>query len=212
MKKIVILIFIVLLSIIAYTIFTKGFNMGSLRIPSMNDIKASDVALAQKIDNANQLKETKFISKMNELNSATKSLIKEKKSYEELLLYSRQSDIEAANQTQKYDVQFLWTKIGTYATKNGIQLVFDVVEKTNTKEKNATICDLKFTISGGYIAITDFVADLEKDAKLAFTISDFALAPGGNGNSSDGMSLQATFRVKDLPINPDTITKIDKTE
>ena len=104
-------------------------------------------------------------------------------------------------QTQKYDVEVLWTKIGMYATKNGVQLKFDIVQKNEDQTKKLKLCDLKFIATGTYISLTDFVADLEKDAKLSFTIENFKLVPGASERD-----LQATFKVTDIALNSDTAT------
>ena len=63
------------------------------------------------------------------------------------------------------------------------------------------MCDLKFTVSGDYIPLTDFIYDLEDDPKLGFEISDFALSKGGD-------NLQATFTVKSIPVNNKNLSDI----
>ena len=49
--------------------------------------------------------------------------------------------------------------------------------------------DLKFTVNGNYLAITNFIYDLENDESLDFTIDDF-----------DMKSDVASFTVKDVKI------------
>ena len=102
-----------------------------------------------------------------------------------------------------YDVDFLWTAIGNYGTEEGISLKFDITRSMSSylESQNYTMCDLKFTVSGEYIALTDFIYDLEDDNKLGFEISDFSLAKGGD-------NLQATFTVKNVPINNKNLTEI----
>ena len=141
---------------------------------------------------------------MNQLNVAAKDLIAKKKSYEELVSYSKDSDVAKAQQFQQYEVEVLWTKIGMYATKNGVVLKFDITESSNG---TPNVNDLKFTATGSYISITDFVADIEKDAKLSFTIENFELVPATTQDTkANGRNLQATFRVKDIALNMNTTT------
>ena len=105
-----------------------------------------------------------------------------------------------AGQSERYNVEVLWTKIGNYATENGVIPKMEILS-SSTSTPNAN--DLKITVTGNYIAITDFVRDIEDDAKLGFTIEEFELVPVTSG---DGSNLQATFKVRDIFINQDTIT------
>ena len=84
-----------------------------------------------------------------------------------------------------------------------LTIKFDVARSTNSMlgSQSYIMCDLKFTVSGDYIPITDFIYDLEDDNKLGFEISDFSLAKGGD-------NLQATFTVKNVPINNKNLTEI----
>ena len=65
------------------------------------------------------------------------------------------------------------------------------------------MCDLKFTVTGEYIAITDFIYSLEDDDTLGFEISEFLLEKGGE-------NLQATFIVKEVPINNKNLSSVPK--
>ena len=53
---------------------------------------------------------------------------------------------------------------------------------------------MNFTITGDYISITEFISSLEDNDQLSFEIRDFMLEKGGE-------NLQATFVVKEVPIN-----------
>lgn len=205
MKKILISIMIVLLGIIAYATIVKGYTIGQIEVLSMDSIKQKNDELNAKIEEANKSKVVEYPEKMSELNKTAKELISKKKSYEELVSYSKSSDIEKANQIQKYEIEVLWTKIGMHATKNGVILKLDIVDSNTVSENNVKYFDLKFTATGSYISITDFIADLEKDAKLAFSIENFELVPTvTTDTSANGRNLQATFRVKDIALNLNT--------
>ena len=42
------------------------------------------------------------------------------------LLIVQESEIESANRLENYNIEFLWNKIGTYATKQGIGLKLEI--------------------------------------------------------------------------------------
>ncbi len=204
MKKILIIVMIILLSVIAYSTVANGYSVGDFLVLGIKDIQDKNNELNEKIQEANKKNTTTYQEKMNQLNVAAKDLIAKKKSYEELVSYSKDSDVAKAQQFQQYEVEVLWTKIGMYATKNGVVLKFDITESSNG---TPNVNDLKFTATGSYISITDFVADLEKDAKLAFTIENFELVPAATQDTNaNGRNLQATFKVKDIALNMNTTT------
>ena len=204
MKKILLIVIIILLSVIAYSTVASGYNVGDFQVLGIKDIQDKNNELNEKIQEATKKNTTTYQDKMNQLNVAAKDLIAKKKSYEELVSYSKDSDVAKAQQFQQYEVEVLWTKIGMYATKNGVVLKFDITESSNG---TPNVNDLKFTATGSYISITDFVADLEKDAKLAFTIENFELVPAATQDTNaNGRNLQATFKVKDIALNMNTTT------
>ena len=110
------------------------------------------------------------------------------------------------NSMDLYDVDFLWTTIGIYATEKGVTLQFDVSKSSTATAISSeyVMCDLNFTVTGEYIAITDFIYNIENDDKLNFEISDFAMEKGGE-------NLQATFVVKEVPINSKTLSSVPTT-
>ena len=105
-----------------------------------------------------------------------------------------------------YDVDFLWTTIGNYATQKGVTLQLYVTksETTTAVSSEYVMCDLNFTITGEYIAITDFIYSIEDDATLNFEVSDFLLEKGGE-------NLQATFIVREIPINSKNLSSVPTT-
>lgn len=213
MKKILLAIVIVLLCVIAYNSVANGYKIGNLEVLGIKDIKANNDELDQKIEEANRRKTTDYTSKLSELNSAAREMTTEKKNYEALIAYTSQEDIEKATKFPLYNVEVLWTRIGLHATQNGVKIKLEILANSNnipdvtdsTGKTIAKYTDLKFTATGRYINITDFIADLEKDAKLAFTIENFELVPASTQDTSEsGLILQASFKVKDIALNADT--------
>ena len=75
-------------------------------------------------------------------------------------------------QVEKYNIEYLWTIIGNYATKNGVTLTLDI-KSTSTAQD---VYNLNFSLEGKYIGITDFIYSLEDDSELKFEIKDFKIS------------------------------------
>lgn len=200
MKKVLILIIIILLIVLCYNTINDGFQIGNISVLSIGQIQQENNNLDNKIAEIEELKESQYPSKLTEISSEAKKMLSNKKTYEELVAYSSEQDVLNASQTEMYDIEVLWTRIGNHATSNGVITKMELVSSSNNTP-NAN--DLKFTATGNYIAITDFIRDIEEDIKLGFTIEEFELVPQTEG---DGSILQATFRVRDVFLNSETIT------
>lgn len=200
MKKVLILIIIILLIVLCYNTINDGFQIGNISVLSIGQIQQENNNLDNKIAEIEELKESQYPSKLTEISSEAKKMLSNKKTYEELVAYSSEQDVLNASQTEMYDIEVLWTRIGNHATSNGVITKMELVSSSNNTP-NAN--DLKFTATGNYIAITDFIRDIEEDVKLGFTIEEFELVPQTEG---DGSILQATFRVRDVFLNSETIT------
>lgn len=200
MKKVLILIMILLLVLLCYNVAANGYQIANLKILSLKNIQQQNEALDATIAKAEQLKSVEYPAKISELNSSSKTLLSNKKTYEELATYSSEQDVLNAKQAERYDVEVLWIRIGNHAKKNGVVPKLEILSSSNnTTGAN----DLRITATGRYIGLTDFIRDIEDDAKLGFSIENFELVPVHAG---DGSNLQATFKIKDIFINPNTTT------
>lgn len=200
MKKVLILILIILLGVMCFNTIKDGYQIGGFSVLGIEEIQKRNEDLDTVIAQAEHLKSTEYVSKLAGINTAAKELQSTKKAYEELIAYSSEQEVMDAAKSERYDVEVLWTRVGNHATANGVVQKMDVVASANNTP-NAN--DLKFSVTGNYIAITDFIRDIEEDVKLGFAIEEFELTPVSSG---DGTNLQATFRVKDIYINAETIT------
>ena len=81
----------------------------------------------------------------------------------------------------------MWSQIGNHATREGVVIQIDVVSGTIAETDYR---DLNFTVSGNYLAITNFITELENDDTLQFTIDDFSMTQN-----------HATFTVKNVKID-----------
>jgi hypothetical protein len=154
--------------------------------------------LEDKIIDSTRLTSVTYPEKLSALNASAKELTRRKQEYEEKVAYSSEDDVQKANQFEEYEIEFLWAKLGNYATKHGIKIKLDI----NPSSTNQ-LSDMHFTLTGKYIPITDFVRSVEEDAKLGFKIEDFKLVPGENSQI-----LQAEFNVKEVKINIDQMGSI----
>ena len=204
MRKVIILLFLALSIGICYGSVTEGFEINeSLTVAKYADIETASKKLDTLISQIIYINETEYPTKKEKLTTAIKEYHDKKEEYEELEALVQQNTSEEISLVDIYDIDFLWTTIGNYGTEEGISLKFDVVKSVTStiSSPDYTMCDLKFTVSGDYIPITDFIYDLEDDSKLGFEISSFALARGGD-------NLQATFTVREVPINNQNLTEL----
>lgn len=195
MRKILIIIVIVLLLVLGYCTVVNGIQIFNLKISSVEQIQKESKDLKDKIEETNSLIDVEYPKKKKELTTAAKNLETAKEEYLQYTNMSSDEEILEAMQKKSYKIEFLWTKIGTHAREEGVNLKFEIVS-SNTGASNAN--DLKFTADGSYIAITNFIYALENDTELNFTIENFKLLPYQNE------ILQATFTVRNITIEGNT--------
>ncbi len=195
MRKILIIIVIVLLLVLSYCTVVNGIQIFNLKISSVEQIQEESKDLKSKIEETNSLIDVEYPKKKKELTTAAKNLESAKEEYLQYTNMSSDEEILEAMQKKSYKIEFLWTKIGTHAREEGVNLKFEIVS-SSTGASNAN--DLKFTADGSYIAITNFIYALENDTELNFTIENFKLLPYQNE------ILQATFTVRNISIEGNT--------
>ncbi len=210
MKKILIGILIILLFVMAYFAIFRGISIGSFQILSVPQIQEENDKLTQSIAETETLMHSTYATQTEKLNESVTDLLTAKEEYYDLTDVSTEGQIKQANKQETYKIEYLWARIGSHATAQGVTLKFDVTSG-DTGESN--IKNLSFTISGNYIAIINFVSAIEDDSHLGFRIENFKILPG---SSSD--SRQATFTVRNVRIKQETTTgsttstKADNTE
>ena len=211
MKNILISAISILLTVIIIICMFRGISIGQFKILSIPEIKLSSIKLDSEIEELNNLKNVTYKKKLNDLQSSIKNLTSAKQSYLDLASISTDTEIQQANQEQTYAMEFLWNKVGTYATNQGLALTWNVVS-TGVNNKYT----LNFTITGSYIGIINYIYSLENDSELAFRIENFKIVSAGaassnsnsNSNSStqDNTKVTATFTVSNIGIKEETVT------
>lgn len=204
MKKILTLLFGIILLISLIVIILNGNE--TLKILSIKQIMNESKYLDSSIEQASILSKTNYPNAIKSLEDTNKELVRNKDEYAELINTSLEEDVKLANEIQKYDIDFLWTIVGSHATHRELQLGIEVV-RSNSITQNEY--DLNFTVKGEYKNISDFIKDIEDDSELNFKIEDFALQPTLTKRDGrdflDFTYLTSKFSVKSIGLNLDTL-------
>lgn len=203
MKKILIGILIILLIVMAYFAIFKGISLGNFNILSVKQIQAENDNLTQEISQTETLMYSSYSTKTEELDRSVQGLMTAKEEYLDLTDVSTEGEIKKATRKETYKIEYLWTRIGSHATAEGVILKLDILAG-NTGE--ADVKNLSFSVTGNYIAVINFVTAIEDDAELGFRIENFKILPG-----SDTDGRQATFTVKNVRIKQETTTSANTT-
>ena len=195
MRKLLILVLIIILLAALGIMLTSGKAIGSFEIPSIKKIIDENKDLDTKIAELNTAIENDYASARTSLDTSVKTLESEKQKYQDTITYSTEEEIKAANQTEEYEISYLWTKIGLYATNNNVTIQANVSSGTV-----AGLYNISFTARGEYISISEFVYAIENDSTLGFKIEDFALVPYSEN------TLQATFIIRNIAIDEDSLS------
>ena len=171
-------------------IYTKKSNVLLSNVSFKGNITRSPI-MTTTYDAAKKLY-TDYKKSLDSLSSSTKSLETSKQSYLDEASISTDSEIKEATISQNYSMEYLWNKVGSYATEEGVNLKWEVQSSGSGKYT------LNFTVVGSYIAIINYVYDVENDSDLGFTILNFKMS------GSD--SLTATFSVHDVSIKAESVT------
>lgn len=208
MKNILISLISILLTVLIIICMVKGLTIGKFNVLSIASIKTSSLELDSAIEELNNLKNVTYKKKVDDLQTTTKSLTTAKQKYLDLASVSTDKEIQEANLEQTYAMEYLWNKVGSYATKEGVTLKWDV-SSTGINNKYT----LDFTTSGSYVSVISYIYELENDADLSFRIENFKMVSGGSttqGSSSGAVT--ATFTVNNIAIKPETITSGSSSE
>ena len=191
MKKLLILILIAL--ILALTIFTimSGIEIGSFQVLGITQIQDKNAELEDTVTEATRLASSSFPSAVNDLNESMDNLQEQKTTYEDIVAVSDSGDVQTASQLSNYNLDFLWTQIGTHATSEGVNIDMALTQGTGGQN----VYNINFTAVGSYVGISEFIRDIEDDSDLAFKIEEFSMTAGDSTSQ-----LRATFVCKNIPI------------
>lgn len=194
MKNILMTITTILMMVLIIILMVNGLAIGNFKILSIADIKTESKEIDNSIETLNTKKNIDYKKSLSDLDKAVKDLNSSKEAYLDIASVSSDAEIKAANQSQTYTMDFLWNKVGRYATQEGLKLKWEV-NSTGVENKN----NLNFTVVGTYIGIINYISNLENDSELLFNIENFKIEPDSSVND-----LKATFKVSNISIKQET--------
>ena len=136
MKKTLLISLILLVLVLGVFTMARGYSIGTISILSFGGLKEKDNALQSKIDQITSLATVDFENETNSINENKDKLTDAKNEYEDLVTVNPENG-EVSRQLQQYEAEYLWTKIGNHAKKEGVTLKIDITkafEPTVTKK------------------------------------------------------------------------------
>lgn len=187
---------IILVSIALLLIATlRGIE--KLQILSIAQLQEKNSELNDKINDASTLTSIDYPDNIETLEETYDKYEIQKQKYEELAGFTGE-DGENVYESKQYDIGYLWRVFGKYATSRNLNIGMDVQKNSSG---NDNYYDLNFTVSGQYVNISQFITDIENNSDLYFRIYNFKM-------TGSGETVTATFTVRDVNIDPSTITTV----
>ncbi len=208
MREMLIRCLLVIFVIMACIIIILGLQNGNFGLESYIKLQQRTENLNEEVQKLQAKNTSVYEAKKQDLVVASEKYWEQKRLYEQLTLEMESVGNNSNKPFVLYDMDFLWTIIGNYATEEGIILQFDVSNMSNEilfLESEYILCNLDFNVTGEYASIVRFIYDLEDDERLKFEIRDFSL-------NKIGENLQATFFIKSVPINQTNLSNLKETD
>ena len=166
-----------------------------MHVLGVTQIQDANAELTRKIAEAKNTNDN-YANELTEIKDLIADLGTAREEYLQTINVSTESEIREATQTKNYTIEYLWSQVGNHATQEGVNIRMDVVSGVDENTKN-----LNFTVSGNYLAITNFITELENDSSLQFTIDEFAMTQN-----------QCTFVVRDVYIKNEKTLSSETTQ
>ncbi len=187
MRKFLISILIILLMILACFLILNDIPIGNWKNKNIDDIKQLNANLDEQIETAKELKNQQYPTSIENLQTSIDALKTTKERYQSKVSHITDNVELGVVEIKEYKIERLWVTLGNYAKENGVDIQMDLLD-TTTQD----VYDLNITLIGGYIGITDFIYDIEKDDTLGFKILNFKILPNAmaeaieNSNTETG--------------------------
>jgi hypothetical protein len=208
MKRILIVVALCIVIWFGYTVVTNGVdnNKLNLNILGYKSLEEESDSLTKAVEAYNTKNQDTYDQALVTLNNSIKKYNESKAKYEEVIAELATTDdtsseeeepevTEIISPIKTYEINFILTVLQNYADKEGVDIVVSTETSSSSDTTSAYIyCNLKFTVKGAYISISDFIADIEQDDRLGFEINSFSMTSGS-----------ATFTAKNIPLNSSTI-------
>ena len=189
-RKVLLLVLVIVLAVGLYSSFAHGINVSLFGQNFNNKSYSSIIKESQELVNRRaeleKLNTKDFENEKNKLKSSESRFNSAKQAYDDVANNASVEEIRKANQEEKYLLDYLWIKVGTYANDSDIKVK---IEPDNTKKI------INFNVSGQYIAIINFIYDLENDPELKFNVDNIVM----QGGSSSAVT-KASFVVRNVDV------------
>ena len=199
MRKLLILLLIVILTAGLAITLSSGIQLGNFHIASIEQVINENDNMDKKIEEVDAVIKNDYAAATTSLDSSLRRLQASKQNYQDKITYSTEEEIKAATETERYKIEYLWTKIGLYATKNNVIMQANVTTGDMQVNNKYYLCTISFTAIGEYINISEFIYAIENDTKLGFKIEDFSMTKYSE------TELQATFAIRNVAIDKDSL-------
>lgn len=205
MKKTLILIIGAIILILTILAGIRGINVGKASVYSIKQIKESSLYLDTKVEEANTETKQNYAQAISLTDESIKKLKNAKEEYETKVAPLTGNNGIGITQIEKYKIEYIWNKLGSYAKDEGIKIILDFEETTISDTYN-----IEFSLSGSYVGITNFIYHIENDDELNYKVTNFKIEPSSSSQTStdgkttttvDTNKLNATFVVESIIIN-----------
>lgn len=200
MRRIFFIGVLIVFCIIFLLLLSFGLKIGPIKIMSYDDIRNMNINEKILLSELNNKNIVEYKNKENELKEKVSNYSGTKAEYERLLWAGEIKEDSVEKYINIYNFNEIWDSLQNYAKEKSI--ILDVEIEGNNAipplSQNYKNYDLKFSLKGDYINITDFIYCIEDDDSLSFEINKFEIS-----NTSEG--LEAKFVVSSVPISVESI-------
>lgn len=209
-STVVFLVFATLVTLIAL----YDFDFGTFKIMSVKTLLSQYDQVTASNDKLAAQQKT-YDTTLKSVDTAESDFKKEKARYDSISDATLQI-IKDATTEEKYDIEYVWVKLGNYAKANNLSIVLvepggsaaaqqPAAGTTNqqTTSNGATNTTTQTTsgnnvlnvqVTGNYLNVSDFIFELENDKELRFKLDNISMEYVGSNN------IKTTFAVKNLVV------------
>lgn len=190
MKKILLVLIIILTGYATWLFVTQGFEFDlgfvMVDVPSYQEVTNNKKELDSKLTSLKTKNDNELVMEENKVETSMKTYEARKQEYDMLAMTASEKEIAEANKIERYLLDYLWIKVGNYASDNDVK--FKMTPNTNEQT-------LTFDITGKYISVINFIYDLENDLDLNFEIDGIVIQGG-----STSEIVKANFNVEGIRV------------
>ena len=200
MRKVFFIGCLLVLCLIFFIFVLFGFKLGPIKLMSYDEIEILNINKKVLLSELESKRNTEYENKEKELKEASLKYESVKSEFDRLSNRGVIDEQMIEEYINVYDFNDIWNTTSKYAKEKNVLIDLNVTKNNGevSISPNYNIYDLRFSLLGDYINITDFIYSIEDDDKLDFEISDFKMESGENG-------INTTFIVKSIPISVNSI-------